>query len=252
MGILAHRITLEQLDELVEQLRATLCAAGLDKAQFDAALETAMEMMLESTSAEPVFSKMESSQAENRGVDSLGRLLVEYCFFEGPDKQMIWPDNSFQDVAARKMFIPECVSRPLMRYFLASVRGAVPGLDNFEAESILALHEDMSPAKHAASIKGLLEEFKGPFGEGEDAIEWEAVYADNRCRTMALAMIRDILTRLQQLGHEQYLDILMDLRGHDPDNNGINAMQRPLVVEDIEQIETALKTAETMLAELIA
>lgn len=244
----------DQIARFLHLLRQNLIAAGVDRTRFDQSVEISLRQLLAPPSADPTFSRQpdDSGLMENsRGIDSLGRILVEFCFMRSTDTPMIWPENSEQDTTARKMFTREYIPRPLMRYFLASVRGAIPQLDNFEADSILLEEENDTHSQRVLHINELLEDFKGPFGEGESAIDWPAIYADPRFQNITLELIRDIRHKIEQFGLEHFLHILENYRQHDPDSKGTNAMQRPFTLNDAKQIDEALIAAESALAHIL-
>jgi len=247
-NILKMQIKSEQLNTFIKLLRKNLIASGIDGSEFDSAVKDAVRELNAPLPAEGLFNQHEQDEVESRGVDSLGRILVEYSFIRTPETQMIWPDNSEQDITARRVHTNDCIPRPLMRYFLASIRGSIATLDHFEADSILSEDGNGTLEKHLGHTGELLEDFKGPFGSGESAIDWQTVYSDNRFQQVALELIGDIRRKMAQLGLEQYLRILENYRQRDPDSTGINAMQRPFTIDDAKQIDEALWAAEEALA----
>ena len=244
------KIEIDQLDKFLLLLRNNLVDSGLDGMEFDKAVESATRQLLASPPTDPVFRQQDDSglTGESRGMDSLGRILVEFCFFRTPEKQMIWPDNTEQDKTARKMFTPEYIPRPLMRYFLASVRGSIATLDRFNARSFLTEGDTGTIEQRTAYTSELLEEFKGPFGAGESAIDWEAVYEDARFQKIAMELIDNIRQKLEQLGLEPYLKIINSFQQNDPDSTGLNAMQRPFTIDDARQIDEALRVTTKALS----
>ena len=247
-NILKMQIKSEQLNTFIKLLRKNLIASGIDGSEFDSAVKDAVRELNAPLPAEGLFNQHEQDEVESRGVDSLGRILVEYSFIRTPETQMIWPDNSEQDITARRVHTNDCIPRPLMRYFLASIRGSIATLDHFEADSILSEDGNGTLEKYLGHTGELLEDFKGPFGSGESAIDWQTVYSDNRFQQVALELIGDIRRKMAQLGLEQYLRILENYRQRDPDSTGINAMQRPFTIDDAKQIDKALWAAEEALA----
>jgi len=240
----------DQINAFMRLLRKNLIETGLDGSLFDKAVEISERELLIDPSENPVFSRAmddSGSTQQSRGIDSLGRILVEFCFFRTPETPMIWPDSTEEDKTARKLFKPEILPRPLMRYFLASVRGSISKLDNFEATPIISDENDNSFDK--VKINELLQEFIGPFGEGESAIDWQEVYEDIRFQKIAYNLINHIHRRIEELSSQHYLHIIEDCRQRDPDKDGINMMYRSFTLEDIHQIEAALSAAEAALAQ---
>ncbi len=124
---LAKRVSDEQLNQFVSLLRELLIDSGVAPDVFDSAVLTANQQM-KADNIESVITQAVQAE-ENRGVDTIGRILVEFCFFRTPAVKMIWPVNSNQDMAARREFTSNVIPRPLMRYFLISVRGSIRELD---------------------------------------------------------------------------------------------------------------------------
>jgi len=180
-------------------------------------------------------------------MDSIGRILVEFCFFRTAAVKMIWPDHSDQDITARRVFNDRIMPRPLMRYFLVSVRGSIDDLDGFRSPSMLFCDrpEEYAVLKH--SVHELLDEFKGPFGSGESAVDWNGVYDDRRLQGMTLELIESLRRKVEEFGLEQYVAQLERYRDLDPEKSGLNAMHRSFGIDDGRQIADALEVAEAAL-----
>ncbi len=137
-----------------------------------------------------------------------------------------------------------------MRYFLISVRGSIPEIDQFESSSVL-FGEDNEPHKiRKTLVNDLLEEFRSK-NPNTEKLNWEEIYLDSRFQKIALEIIGDIRRKMNQFGVERYLKILENFRQRDPAQKGINKMQRHFIVADAEQIDEALWTAESSLAQII-
>lgn len=249
-------IKIGQLEHFLQTVRKNLYEFGIDVDAFDEAVLITTNELNASHTKQTIFTVTEgtsdpSSDGECRGIDCLGRILVEYCFFLIPETQLIWPENSEPDLNARKTFTPDAIPRPLMRYFLASVRGSIPLLDNFAATSILSDDNNEKHGKRMAYLTALLDEFKGPFGSGESAIDWDAVYSDRRFQQIALELIGDLRLKTEQLGHENYARLLENFRHQDSDRTGVNAMQRAFTSKDTKQIDKALAAAKEALAQAV-
>ncbi len=254
---MARGLDSDQLELFIHRLRKELLESGLDEKIFDDAAEKAIRGITRPLSDKPVLFRrqVDSShvlEKEGRGMDSLGRILVEYSFIRTPEASMIRPENSYEDRTARKTFTQEFIPRPLMRYFLATVRGPVAELDRFKAKSIIPKDGHPSNAQRRVYVEELVREFMGPFGSGESAIDWETVYADSRFQEIVLDLISDIRQNIQLMGFDVYLSMIENLRRTDPDSTGLNAMQRPFVINDIKQIDMALQSAGEALAQGLA
>lgn len=134
-----------------------------------------------------------------------------------------------------------------MRYFLVSVRGTIDRLDEFQSPSMLFSDTPDEYDELQRTVSVLLEQFKGPFGTGESAIDWDGVYGDRRFQSMALSLIEALRRKVEAFGLEQYVGYLESYRKLDPQNSGLNAMYRPFGLEDAQQLDEALGVAESAL-----
>lgn len=189
-----------------------------------------------------------SNGKEHRGIDSIGRLLVEYCFIRIPETKLIWPENSEQDTQSRIGFSEGIIPRPLLRYFLVSVRGTIPELNKFDAPSVLFGEENTVHEERKDFVNSLIKEFNSS-DKQNSGIKWNEVYSDSRFQKVALELIGDIRRKIDQFGHERFLRILENLRQRDPEKNGVNAMQRTFIIDDVEQIDESLWAAEEALSQ---
>lgn len=238
-------------ERFLHLLRTNCIKAGLSGPLFDKAVESTLRQLLAPPMDNPVFSRAMDDSGEtghSRGTDILGRILVEFCFIRTPPEPMIWPDNSEQDTLARQRFTPEYIPRPLMRYFLASIRGPVAETDGLTRPSLLTPVGPDIHARHISRVDNLIQDFKGPFGSGESAIDWTAVYEDGRSQCAAREYIKDILHALDNSGIDAFSAELERLRKHDPQTPEHGSMQRPIGMDDARQIQAALKTAQKTLS----
>jgi len=235
--IMRHQLLNAGIDrQLLEDILKKSVHEFRKKQSYDTDCATSLQEMIN-----------QSSGKEHRGIDCIGRILVEYCFFRVPETKLIWPENSERDTQSRIGFTEGVIPRPLMRYFLVSVRGTIPELNNFEASSVLFGEENIAHEERKAYVNELTKKFVSPKAT-ESAIDWQAVYSDNRFQQVALELIGDIRRKIEQFGLERYLRILENFRQRDPDSTGINAMQRPFIIDDAKQIDEALWAAEEALA----
>jgi len=244
----------DQLRVFTQIVRQKLLDAGIESSLLEKSLKDAIMELKNDDSYLSECSHIihdiskHTNGEENRGIDSIGRVLVEYCFFRTPSEKMIWPDNSKKDMKARAEYTQNVIPRPLMRYFLVSVRGTIAELNNFEASSVLFGEENTAHEERKSYVDELIQEFKVIDKTGQEITNWQSVYADTRFQQVALELIGDIRRKIEQFGLERYLRILENFRQRDPDSAGINAMQRPFIIEDAKQIDEALWAAEEALA----
>lgn len=250
------RVGNKQLMLFIQIMRRHMVNAGIEQDVLEQALKQAIiEFRANQTYTEDCTEILKSTSfvqqgREKRGIDSIGRILIEYCFFKIPKTKLVWPENSEEDTQSRISYTEGIIPRPLMRYFLISVRGTVMQLDQFRAPSVLFGEENAVHEKRKAYVDDLIEQYK----ENEthiSNINWNSVYADDRFQKVALEMIGDVRRKLEQFGLERYLRILENLQQRDPEKNSVNSMQRPFVYEDVKQIDEALWAAEEALAQII-
>ena len=241
---LMERICRERLDLFTTNLERHLISGGVDSAVLKQALNKAMAETLKQSQA---LAAQAVKHEENRRIDSIGRLLVEYCFLRAPSSQMLWPEQSEKDIQARREFLTDVVPRPLMRYFLISVRGAIDELDRFESPSLLLNDEGQECERLRSQMNERLENFKGPFGSGESQVDWDGVYEDRDFQALALKLIETMRHKLSDYGLETYLSHLQHYRTLDPESRGTNAMHRAFSLDDARQLEHALEFAESVL-----
>ncbi|WP_319466522.1 hypothetical protein [uncultured Pseudodesulfovibrio sp.] len=249
------KMTVNQLKLFTKILRQTLLDAGIEKVTTDHALKQAIikfnkKKNLTTSKTPPTPHTTSFDAKENRGIDPIGRILVEFCFIKSPKKRMIWPDNSVQDDTARKKFTQGIIPRPLMRYFLISVRGSIPEIDQLESSSVLFGKDNESHKKRKILVNDLLKEFRNK-NPHTDKLNWEEIYLDSRFQKIALEIIGDIRRKMNQFGVDRYLKILENFRQRDPAQKSINKMQRHFIVTDAKQIDEALWAAESSLAQII-
>ncbi len=250
---LTKKLSNEQLKQFTKEIRDSLLSAGIDQKLVDTSLKKAIKTVQESSSLESDCEvlleklKTNASHKDNRGIDSIGRVLVEYCFSRTPETKMIWPENSDQDIKAREVFVEGVIPRPLMRYFLVSVRGTIPQLNKYKASSVLFGKENEAHEQRKEFVDALVAEFRTN-SCSDHSQTWTAIYDDERFQRIALELIGEIRRKIEQFGLERYVRILENLHQRDPEKTSVNAMERPFNLADAKQIEEALWAAERNLA----
>lgn len=248
-----EQLTNTQLKIYTKTLRSSLLEAGVEKDVVDSALKSSVQKLKRMSSFNTDCQRVICSAYDQahlkgkRGIDSIGRILVEYCFIRIPEHKMIWPESSEQDKKSRESYTHGIIPRPFMNYFLVSVRGTIPELNKFDASSVLFGEENEAHEERKKYVDSLVKEF-----EANESIplrsKWDHIYTDARFQTAARDLIRDIRKKMEQFGLERYLRVLENLRQRDPDNKGSNRMHRPFNFEDAKQLENALWSAEEALA----
>lgn len=248
-----RKVNNQQLKDYTKLLRKFLLHEGIEQHLVDKALKSAIQAFQKSPPFEDLCLKAMCSAQDKtclkgkRGIDAIGRILVQFCFFKVPKTKMVWPQSSLKDKEARKKYVPGIIPRPLMSYFLVSVRGSIPELNNFEASSVLFGEENQAHEERKRLVNALVKEF-----DSSDPLQtknkWETIYSDQRFQDIARDLIGDIRRKIEEFGLERYLRILENLRQRDPDKNNQYSMRRPFNLEDIKQLEEALWAAEEALA----
>ena len=175
-----------------------------------------------------------------RGKDPLGRLLVEYALVRVSKKGLIFPVDSNEDRAARERFIKGVVPRPLLQYFLISIRGTVDGVDGFKFLPMLFGFDDPVMDDRRKAIAAIIEEHKKTPVPGRTVTEWKKVYEDRRSKELMLPFLRLIHERLASLGGQRYLNILENIQRKDDSMNNEPQMKRQATLDDVDQIASAL------------
>lgn len=247
---MAQRVSEMKLALYTQLLRKNLAEAGFDADTFDSiAQATILELGIRE-SEENLISRA-NNEIENRGIDMLGRLIVEHCFVRTSSGTMIWPVYSSEDTSARWHHVAGVLPRPLMRYFLVSLRGTIPPIDQFSTQSFFFERRPDFLEQVRREIDKGIDEHKGPFGAGESSIDWYAFYDDPKFRRLTLEIVSTIRSELESSGPDTYLEVLEGYRAQDPESDSKNLMQRPFTREDYSQIDNALITAEKQLMDTI-
>lgn len=243
---LAQRVSQMKLALYTRLLRKNFLDIGVDESTFDTiAQATNLELAIQES--EEKLLERALSNLDSRGIDMLGRLIVEYCFVRTDVGRMIWPVYSNQDTSARWHHISEVLPRPLMRYFLVSLRGPLSAIDGYSATPFFFENTPEFLEEAHEVINQGIEKYRGPFGSGESAIDWPSLYEDPQFLRLGLDIISAMRKQLAEAGPEAYMERLEDYRVRDPESEAKNLMQRPFSQEDFDQIAEALDNAEQRL-----
>lgn len=245
----------DHLKEFIQTVRTCLAEAGRDRRELDDIFKKSIQLVRLKGTHDAACSHIlqalpHTNGRENRGLDPTGRILVEYCFIRAPEQHMLFPNGSQQDSKARKEYVEGVIPRPLMRYFLVSVRGSIPSLDEFKAHSILFGAENEQHEQRIQRAKDITEEFRIPDSPTNE-INWDAVYSAPQFQKIVLKLIGDVRRKLGELGQERYLRILENFKQRDPNTTGQNTMYRAFCLADVQSIDEALWNAESCLAQLM-
>ncbi|NJB67310.1 hypothetical protein GGQ74_000950 [Desulfobaculum xiamenense] len=242
----AHR---RHMKLFVRHVAQRLAHAGLSAPDIEQALHAALEDYLKDSDFErecritATRHTNERLAQENRGRDGMGRLIVEYAFIRAEGGPLVHPEDSEQDSLAREALVTGVLPRPVMRYFLISVRGTVRGIDGFESDSLLFGKDCASYRLGCATLETILVEFRSTGRDGRSSVDWSTIYDDRRVRRLGHEFIREIADTLTTLGEEHYQRILENIRQRDPERTATNHMTRTIARADVELIMSALRSA---------
>ena len=172
--------------------------------------------------------------------DILGRLLVEYGIVQAYKKQVLFGDHSKQDAAAREQFVKGVVVRPLMRYFLITIRGTLDQIDEFEAKPVLFGLENQAMADRKQDITAIVKEFTVHYKYNKTSTDWHKVYEDVRCKQIAFETLHDILESINSMGPDRYLKIINNIQSNNKHPQERTLMKRLFELNDIKQLVGAL------------
>lgn len=248
-----EKVCNNHLMHFAKSLRKRLHASGVDNELVDECIKvTVQEMRNDSSYNSECLNTLEwvnreIIHKENRGLDLIGRIIVEYCFIRFPERKMVWPDNSPQDQSSRKAFTNGVIPRPLLRYFLVTIRGSIPELNSFEMDSVLFGKENEVYVIQKRNVESIIDEFLAD-SVNSASIQWDKIYDDLRFQKITLDLVGDIRRKIEQFGLERYLRMLENIRQRDPEKTLRNKMERAFNLEDIKMLDEALWTAEELLS----
>ncbi len=176
-----------------------------------------------------------------RQADPLGRILVEHGIIAAYKKQVLFAENSKNDKVAREKFFRGIIIRPLLLYFLVSIRGTLDTIDEFKAKPVLFGMENETMAAHKVDLAEIVAEYTVHYKYDKQSTNWKEFYADIRCKQIALETLHDILESLQSMGAERYLKIINNIQNNNKFAAERTAMKRLFVLNDIKQLMASLK-----------
>lgn len=180
---------------------------------------------------------------KNQGQDAMGRILTTWLFKYKKSPARLYPAGSEKDAKAREEFVPGVLPRPLLAYFLASIRGSLDGPDCFDSRPMLYSEDSPDLEKWRTSIKELLEKHVVIQGKDTRVMDWGAAYKNKKIRRLAAEIAMDGLKQIKPLGADRFARILDNIRrkAEGPLCAHLGQeMERTIVSEDVQQIQKAL------------
>ena len=187
----------------------------------------------------------------NRGKDILGRLVVEYALYRAVKKPLLNPEGSDKDDQARQKFMRSALPRPLINYFLVSVRGDVDGIDDFEARPVLFGAENPVMAERRELARAVVADHTTHYSYGQRAVDWNAIYADERGKRLAYDLTTDIVRGMDDLGDKRMLKIIQNIQNNDKPVSAKNVMEREFATDDVRLLKAALSRSRELLAKAL-
>lgn len=198
--------------------------------------------------------------AGDHGRDIIGRLLTHYML--QADAGVAMPKaGEDEEEGARQSFLPGVMPRPLLDYFLITVRGSVEGLDPIQSLPLIFGTGMGWLGDKEARLGQIIEDYRieaPDAGEADEhamaaegattseaPIYWEGVFLDNRTRLLALQFFSEIAARIKDLGAEHYAMLLANLESKHRNTHGHTLMQRPFQVEDVAQLQGVILMAKS-------
>lgn len=180
-------------------------------------------------------------QPNNRGRDVLGRLMTEYCFVRRPSGQVLFPDESEKDDESRVEYMPGVLPRPLLKYFLVSVRGSIEGVDGFRFMPMLFGFDDpLMEERHQTAFK-LLESFRTMHDGGKRVTDWNGMYQHQVSKQLTRHLAAEVLKKVHDLGRQRLLNILNNIQYKDESVSEEPALKRVVVAGDVDLIIACLE-----------
>ncbi|SKA96562.1 hypothetical protein SAMN02745704_02745 [Paucidesulfovibrio gracilis DSM 16080] len=229
-----------------KELKQKMVSMGMERSVIEDVIRTAFQgyssmEVFKRESSERMLSILDAYlRPSNRGFDPMGRLLIEFGLMRPFKKPVLYPDDSRQDEAARKVFTKGVIPRPLVRYFLVSVRGSIPGLDGFTAKPVMFSEHNEAMQERREDLGSLVEEYTVEFNFGKTTTDWRRMLEDPRVHSITRDFFSDLLENMRALGPQRVLKIVNNMQNSDKDPGDRTRMKRPFELADIKQLMVAL------------
>lgn len=240
-----------------KQLKAKMLSVGITRQVAEDVIKEAFRgyktmETFHSECHEPLYNVLEAYlQPNNRSRDVLGRLVIEYSLFKITKQPLLHPMGSNADTEARKRFMRNALPRPLISYFLVSMRGTIEGIDSFEARPVLFGVHNPVMAERRESATAIREHYTTLYKHDKRVVDWEAVYKDQRSMRLAFDVLGDVLQAMEGLGNQRMLKIIQNIQNYDKPVSEKNQMKREFVLDDIRLFKGAMTRAWEMLAKAL-
>lgn len=187
----------------------------------------------------------------NRCKDVLGRLVVEYSLFRAVKTPLLNPAGSERDDEARRTFLRNALPRPLVSYFLVSMRGSVEGVDDFDAKPVLFGLENETMAERRERATAIAADHTTHYKHGHRVVDWDNIYEDERSKRLAFELIGEVVEGMDGLGDKRMLKIIQNIQNNDKPVSATNVMEREFALDDIRLLKAAMSRARQLLAKAL-
>lgn len=184
--------------------------------------------------------------------DNIGRLLVEYGITRAYKRQILCADESEKETAAREKFVKGVIARPLLRYFLVSVRGALDAVDEFKTKPVLFGLENEAMAERTRELAEIVKKYTVQYKYGKQSTNWGALYDDPDCKRLACDTLGEILETIASMGPQRYFKIIGNIQSNNKFPTQRTAMERLFELNDVKQLVAALTRGHKKLVEDLA
>lgn len=236
----------EQVMAFVRTVQQKMVEAGIDRETANEAIRHGFAGYRDVTLFRSRFERAAGQLLEehftpsDRGVDNLGRILVEVAFVRC-EPRLLFDDDSEQEEQAREIFTEGVIPRQLVRYFLVAVRGTVDGLEAFDARPVLFAPADPLIAKARELADSIVASHQRRTESGRVLTDWEKVHGDPKAKKVCARLLGEIHRRMKDIGSERLAKIFDNLRLKDESAGGQVCMDRYFRAEDFDQLVEALR-----------
>ncbi len=252
---LALQASRKQILTFSRQLKTKMLETGISKIEIDSIIKKAFQgytsmQVFKKEYAEVMQETLDAYlRPSRRQKDIIGRVLVEFACVRPYKKPVLAPDGSNREATSRKEFIKGTLPRPLIRYFLVSVRGTLPEINEFQAKPILFGLENEKMASHKEQMLEIVKEFTTHYEYGKRSTDWSAVYQHPQSQQIAQDILSELLETIAGMGVQRYHKIISNIQSNNKFPTYRTAMDRLIELKDVKQLIVALKKGLAFLSE---
>lgn len=231
----------------VNVLRKQLLHQGLEEERIQEGFRLAMEEFTPdcfATNQECTHLVLETLEnyicAQEESGDIIGRILFHFIFESPAGGCLVHADGSEKDEQARREFTSGVIPRPLMRYFLICVRGAVDGIDSFNSLPVLFGSNYEFIEQRTQAALDLAQDYRMTEDSEASPIYYPGYFLDRRVRIYAYEFLIEVARRMEELPEDRLLMIFDNLQSKQRRSVNAVEMNRRFTLEDIRQLRKAV------------